>query len=310
MTRIFCFGGAHIDRTARCKTAFVSGASNPVIAAATFGGAALNTAVNLKRLGDEVFLFSAVGKDASGLEVAQALEKRGLSSEGLVRRGDRSTANYTAILDDAGELVAGLADMEIYEGLTPSDMNGALAACEKAPEAGDIAFLDANLPAAVLEDLSVSLHAKGLRLAAACVSPAKVGRQLNALTNLDFLFCSQAELTALTQLETLDEARLRQAGSDLSAKHRITVLMTRGGEGLVLYNHGVITDYPALPAAVVDVNGAGDAFAAGTLHALMRGAEIEDAVGFGQATAGLTLETAGSTSEKLSRDVVLARLGR
>ncbi len=310
MTRIFCFGGAHIDRTARCKAAFIPGASNPVVVGTTLGGAALNTALNLKRLGADVFLFSSVGEDAVGSEVAHALDKLGLSRAGLICRRNQSSANYTAILDHAGELVAGLADMEIYEGLVPSDMNRAVAACEVMPEAGDFAFLDANLPAAVLEDLSASLHAKGLSLGAASVSPAKVGRQFNILKNLNFLFCSQAELAALAQLETLDEATLRQAGCELSARHRIAVFMTRGGEGLVLFNDGVITDYPALPAEVVDVNGAGDAFAAGTLQALMQGANLAEAVGFGQATAGLTLETAGSTFANLSRDGVLARLGR
>lgn len=310
MTRIFCFGGAHVDRTARCKAAFISGASNPVAVETTLGGAALNTACNLKRLGADVLLFSAVGEDTTGQEVAQALDQLGVSHEGLIRRSGQSSANYTAILDHAGELVAGLADMEIYEGLSPSDLLAALEACGKAPEMGDFAFLDANLPAVVLEELSSSLHAKGVRLGAASVSPAKVGRLSNALVNLNFLFCSQAELSALTTLETLDNTRLRRAGGELSAKHEIAVFMTRGSEGLVLYNQGTITDYPALPAKVVDVNGAGDAFAAGTLHALMQGADITDAIGFGQASAGLTLETAGSTSADLSRDWVSKRLAR
>lgn len=310
MKRVFCFGGAHIDRTARCKAAFIPGASNPVVVRTTFGGAALNTAFNLKRLGVDVSICSAVGCDAAGLEVAQALADRGLSQDSLIRRREDSSANYTAILDHSGELVAGLADMEIYEGLTPSDVKSAVAGWEKAPAPGDFAFLDTNLPAAVLEELSSSLRSKGLTLAAATVSPAKAERLSNTLANLDFLFCSAAELAALIKLETWDEANLRLAGSELSAKQEISVFMTRGGEGLVLYDHGMVTDYPALPAQVVDVNGAGDAFAAGTLYASMQGAEIRDAIEFGQATAGLTLETAGSTAEDLSETRVSERLGR
>lgn len=310
MTRIFCFGGAHVDRTARCKAAFIPGASNPVAVETTLGGTALNTASNLKRLGGEVLLISAIGDDAAGAEVTRAMAQRGLPDDGLIRRRGQASANYTAILEDTGELVAGLADMGIYDGLSLEDILSAIKGLGKPPAPDDFAFFDANLPAAVLEELSASLASQGVVLAAAAVSPAKIGRLSSLLKNLDFLFCSKAELAAFAALDLQDEAKLHEAGRRISSEQELALFMTRGAGGLVLFNQGALSEHPALPAAVVDVNGAGDAFAAGTLHAMMRGGAIPDALGFGQAAACLTLETAGSTAGDLTPGRVFDRLGR
>lgn len=310
MTRVFCFGGAHADRTARCHSAFLPGASNPVTVTATLGGAALNTAFNLKRLGNDVQLISVVGVDGEGAAVVQAVKDVGLAVQGLVRRPDQATANYTAILDDTGNLVAGLADMAIYESASPAELRKAVAGLGTMPKRGDFVFFDANLPSAVLENLTGFYQSEGLFLAAAAVSPAKVGRLSKLLGNMNFLFCSRAELAALAQVAASDEAALRQAGGDLSAEHGISVFMTQGAEGLIHFAEGMALDYPAPSAQVVDVNGAGDAFAGGTLHALMTGASAGDAIAFGQATAGLTLATRGSTASGLTAEKVSRRIAR
>ncbi|TQV79135.1 carbohydrate kinase family protein [Denitrobaculum tricleocarpae] len=311
MTRVFCFGGAHIDRTARCKAAFVPGASNPVAVETTLGGAALNTAFNLKRFGHDVYLISTVGDDSEGARVAGALSALELSCEGLIHRRGQASANYTAILEKTGDLVAGLADMAIYDGLTSAELLKAVEEISVSPPlSGDFAFLDANLPAGVLEDLTSHYSSQGLRLAAAAISPAKVGRLSSALKNINLLFCNQAELAALSDVHLEDEAALRHAGASLSAEQGISILMTRGANGLLHFDQGEITAYPAHPAKVVDVNGAGDAFAAGCLHALMLGVQIPDAITFGQATACLTLETKSSTASGLTAALVSERLGR
>lgn len=283
------------------------GASNPVAVTASLGGAALNTAFNLKRLGNDVQLISVVGADGEGAAVIQAAEALGLDSRGLIRRGKQSTANYTAILDDTGNLVAGLADMAIYESLSPDELQGAVEGLGPMPRRGDFAFFDANIPATALEKLTGFYRAEGLLLAAAAVSPAKVSRLRKLLENLNFLFCSRAELAALTGVAVGEEAALRQAGCRLSSEHDVAVFMTQGAEGLIHFAAGAACDYPAPPAQVVDVNGAGDAFAAGTLHALMAGASAPDAIATGQATAGLTLAAKGSTASGLTAAQVSGR---
>ena len=307
MARIFCFGGAHFDFTARCKTRFRAGASNPVTVVGTIGGAALNTALNLKRLGNDVSLVSAVGEDAPGDSIARTLAALSMPNEGLLRYAGQRTAAYTAILDGKGDLVAGLADMDIYEDVAAAAVFSALERLPDQPDSGDYIFLDANLPAAVLAELTGAFQGRDMTLAAAAISPAKVGRLRALLPSLDILFCNIAELAALTAVEVGNEAELCAAAQEISAQRQTTLLVTRGAEGVMLFEQGTASRFPSAIAQAIDVNGAGDAFAAGTLHLLTQGQPFPETVSFGQATAALTLEVSGSTDEKLSQQRVLDR---
>ena len=68
----------------------------------------------MRRLGAEVRLCSARGGDPAGERVEEALDAAGIADHSFVWL-DRATATYTAILDDRGDLVAGIADMAIYD---------------------------------------------------------------------------------------------------------------------------------------------------------------------------------------------------
>ncbi|MGC4791308.1 carbohydrate kinase family protein [Micromonospora sp. DT178] len=74
-----------------------------------------------------------------------------------------------------------------------------------------------------------------------------------------------------------------RAGALAAALAPRTVLVTRGSEGAELHTGGgVPRAVPAAvpPAAVVDTNGAGDAFAAGVIAGRLRGAALADAAAY------------------------------
>ena len=194
MARFFCCGGAHLDFTARCKATFVAGASNPVTVASSTGGAALNTALNLKRLGNDVALFSAVGDDPPGARLIQTLYTEGLTAEGILQQSGHRTAAYTAVLDVNGDLAAGLADMEVYDHVSADDLLQVIERFPIHPARGDFVFLDANFPAPVLSKLVAAFRSQGVTLCAAAVSPAKVRRLEALLADFDLLFCNKAKL--------------------------------------------------------------------------------------------------------------------
>ncbi len=308
MARFFCCGGAHLDYTARCKAGFVAGASNPVTVASSIGGAAHNTALNLMRLGHQVSLVSVVGADAAGTRIRQSLQAAGLELEGILQQAGQRTAAYTAILDVEGDLIAGLADMEIYDLIAPEELLSAVESLSVQPASADFLFLDANLPAEVLAALIKIYRALDITLCAAAVSPAKVSRLEAFLPDLELLFCNIAEVAALCGLKEPEDDALRAAAAALSGQHGLKLLVTRGAKGLMLFDRGKLTEFPAGTVEVVDVNGAGDAFAGGTLHALSLGEDIHQAIAYGQAAAALTLEVGCSTRETLSPEALESRL--
>ncbi|MBS1856621.1 MAG: carbohydrate kinase family protein [Acidobacteria bacterium] len=281
---IACIGGAHIDRHAVLKAPPVAGTSNPGNVTSDFGGVARNVAENLARLGCPVALVSLVGEDDAGRAVIRHLQSLRVDTS-LVAVARRPTGSYTAILDPAGELVLGLADMDLYEDLTPPQLEAALPRlCEC-----DAWFVDANLPEVTLGWLA---QRRGKRLLAAdAVSVAKASRLRGILGDVAPLFLNRA------QAEDLGGARGARQG-----------VLTAGAEGVLAWEGDDTRALPALPAKVRDVTGAGDALIAGALFRLSAAADFFAAVEFGLAAAAITVESPGTVARDLTAELVYARL--
>jgi 5-dehydro-2-deoxygluconokinase len=78
------------------------------------------------------------------------------------------------------------------------------------------------------------------------------------------------------------------------------LVLKRGEHGATVYEHGEETDVPAWPVEVVNGLGAGDAFAAGMGHGLLRGLSLVDAVRRGT-VAGAIVASQLACSEAMPR---------
>ena len=139
---IACIGGAHIDRHGVLAGPLVLGTSNPGRVSSDFGGVARNVAENLARLGVPTSILSRVGDDESGRGVLAHLGQLGIDTSQVTISAASPTASYTAVLQSDGELVLGLADMQIYDEITPALIEPVLPRLR----AYDFWFADANLP--------------------------------------------------------------------------------------------------------------------------------------------------------------------
>lgn len=294
MPSIACFGAVNLDRTARCLGELVLRTSNPVTVRQAAGGVARNVATNLAHLGQRVALTSAIGADAGGEELIRLLNADGIDTSRTIRRNDAATASYTAVLDRDGELLIGLADMAIYDGLSPD----AFAADDTRP-VEDAWFIDANLPDACIDGLTARAHGQTL-VAASTVSTPKAARLAGYLDRIDILFANRSEASVLSgmNIQSSDDAlaaadRLRAAGVG-------AVFVTLGPRGAAAVDAISRLALPAIPGAARDVIGAGDAFAAGALAALLDGKPLQETLLAGLATASLTVEVDGPTDPTLS----------
>jgi len=88
-----------------------------------------------------------------------------------------------------------------------------------------------------------------------------------------------------------------------------TVVLTMGKEGSMVSNDGhVLGQLPARPVEVVDATGAGDAFWAGFLTALLDEQPLERCLLFAREVVELKLTTVGTLSTAINRDEIYARL--
>jgi pseudouridine kinase len=298
-SKVSIFGGAHIDRRGRICGATAPGASNPGSWFEEAGGGGFNAARNLARLGLEVRMISPRGGDAAGDTVAEAAAAAGVIDNPFVFL-DRKTPSYTAILENDGNLVIALADMDLYRLFSPRRLQQR--AMREVVSSSDLIVTDANLPEETLASLIERAAQQSKPIAAIAISPAKVVRLANNLAGLSFLFMNEAEARALTRSDVTEAAEwpalLRAAG--LSGG-----VITRGGRPALAFRQGqaVAVTPPALDA-LGDVTGAGDALAAGFLAAFLSGEPLDVCLRSGVAAAGITVRSPLAVSEKMSREML------
>jgi sugar/nucleoside kinase (ribokinase family) len=283
--RLFAAGGAHIDRRGRIDGAYVAGASNPGIMREEAGGGAFNALRNAARRGCEGTLFSVRGGDIAGEAVARAIREVGIADLSATFL-DRVTPSYTAFVEANGDVVAGLADMGLYDLAFAKLVRRR--AVRDAIDASDAVLCDANLPEAALEKLAGFSGARPLF--AIAVSPAKVVRLQPVLARVACLFMNRREAAALcgggAEEESTGMART------LAASGLVSGVISAGRASIVGFDAGgVFAVEPPSPRRTADSTGAGDALAGATIAALMRGKKLRAAVREGLAAALLTIET-------------------
>lgn len=300
---ILAIGGAHIDRRGRLFGETKPGASNPGQWFEEAGGGVFNAACNLSRLGRAVRLIAPRGGDAAGQMVADAAERAGLDDQPVMFL-DRATPSYTAILERDGNLVIALADMALYDAFTARRLKAR--SLRDSLAAAKHVLADANLPAETLAALAASCQASECALSAIAISPAKVVKLNRALSNLTHLFMNGAEAEAIAGTRP-DHAEDWPAL--LRAKGLQGGTVTSGSGPTIAFGpEGVALIEPVALDTIADVTGAGDAFAAGFLHARLKGADLGEALRHGTASAAITLASPHATDENLSEERLARQL--
>lgn len=301
MTDLLAIGGAHIDQTARLIAPHIAGASNPCRFTSVVGGGAFNGARIAKLRGvQRVAMMAVRGGDAAGAEVEAALEKSGIVDfSGTFI--DRATPSYTAIMDVDGELVTALADMDLYE-------KGFERQLRRLEGRGHIReakalLIDANLPQGAINRVAQEANAPIFAIA---ISPAKVVRLRAIAPRIDIVFMNRRELYALTGEDDISNAAPALATLGFSR-----AVISDGSSSILVFEDSKISqiNVPVLEA-IVDVTGAGDALAGGTIAALLKAPSrpLLKSVLEGAACARLALQVAGPLCESHDMDKFSASL--
>lgn len=295
---IACFGAANIDRLARAERPVVLGTSNPVTVSTGPGGVARNVAESLARLGLRAALVTRVGTDPDGDMLVRDLTASGVDMTLSTRSPDNPTAGYTALVGPDGELSVAMADMAIYDAMTPEVLSDAFGRLQ----GQSIWFADCNLPAGSLDFLRRNKPSV-TTLAVDAVSVAKAERLGPDLSGIDVVFCNRDEAGILAGRQgSAAETAVAIRGLGVGA-----VIVSLGAGGVLVLDSGGSRLMPSLAAKIRDVTGAGDALVAGTLFGLSEGRPLADSVGIGLAAAAMALESDRAVSEALTPEALLAR---
>jgi len=297
---VCCIGGITLDRTLLLDEHAIPGTSNPARSHHSCGGVARNVAENLARLSVGCQLIGVVGDDEAGRAVIGETAAQGVDTSLVVTRKEGATSSYSAITQPDGELVIGVADMDICESIDRQiiDSNWEHIA------AATIVFSDTNLPADTLAYLFERCQKSEMRLYVDAVSVPKAEKLPKNLSAIETLFCNFEEARAILG-DGVDADDTKACVNALTRRGAANVVVTVGADGLWCANEDECDFLPASSTDVVDVSGAGDALIAGTLFGRLMGKEPITSCKMGLKAASMTIGSVGRHCPDLSVDTIM-----
>ena len=230
------------------------------------GGAPLNVAVGLARLGRPVEFVGSIGRDVLGQRIRAFLAAAGVGTTGCVEV-DAPTSLAVTSFDGAEPDFHFYGEPPSYGLLPPASLDLARIRAASAVYCGSIALLcEPSLAAA--------------RLAWAQAGPVKafdpnvrlnLVRDRVALRSIVEEFAATADLVKLSEPDAraLFDADPGVAADHLRSLGAGTVVVTRGAAGALVVTGSGRATVPAPPVRAVDTTGAGDAMMAALLSGLL-----------------------------------------
>lgn len=266
------------------------------------GGCAVNTAVDLRRLGVRAAVSACVGRDATGEFIRKTLTASGVDTDGLVD-SDAAATSYTFVMIGSDGRRRYLHHVGANAVFSEADVPDALIARARVLHIGGALLmpgLDGEPTARLLArarslgvitsmDTAFNPNVDAARLVGPC------------LPHLDVFIPSIEEAQAITG--EADPGRILDA---LDGHGIGTLGVKLGAEGCLIRSGGGTRHHGIFAADVVDGSGAGDAFYAGYLYGILQGWDADESARFANATAAHCIQAIGCSAGVPKAEVIRA----
>ena len=256
------------------------------------GGAPMNVAYHLKKLGTSAALITKIGADDYGQKLVTNLEANDVVTEYVDVDYTYPTGLVYANLNDHNEVVYDIVHPAAWDYIEWKNEYAALV-----QQASFFVYGSLTSRSSVSRDTLVQLLANAkTRVLDINLRPPHFHRSQVEflLQQADILKMNIAELELITGWfsefkKTEDRIRLIQDQFGIA-----TIIVTMGGDGALVSRNNTIYRHPGFQVSVVDTIGSGDAFLAGFLHQLLKGAAMEEALSFASAVGALIATKSGA----------------
>lgn len=273
------------------------------------GGEVANVALNVARLGGSAALVASVGQDALGAFLREQLTQAGVVIDHLYTTLDASTTLAIVTRNRTTP------DFTIYRGadtrLTRAQMPFSLLSDISLVHTSAFALAHEPLCSTILEFIEQAHAAQCL----ITFDPNYHPRIWNVPVEPETIFAQLCPLVTVVK-PSLDDC-IRLFGPDQTPEAYAErflkwgaqqVVLTMGGDGVLLATAAGTKRFSSQPVEVVDVTGAGDSFWAGLIVAMLDGLAIEQAVAVGQAVAAMKVQQLGPLSHAIDRTTLYRKL--
>lgn len=288
MSRVFVFGSLNMDLSIACDRMPQAGETiaghdllvNP-------GGKGANQAVAAARMGATTAMVGAVGTDAFGEQLAQALAAAGVGTQHLVRTTDAPTGTALIVRSDGDNRI--ILDAGANRALRADAVMAVLA---QAAEPGDLLITQLECDVPTTFDVLARAHGAGLftvfNPAPACAVPRELW------PSIDLVCLNETECGIMCGIEPHTDDDARRAAEALCARGAGAVAITLGSHGSALYDGCTFTRIAPVPVQAIDSTAAGDTYLGALAAELARGAALTVAAQFASYAAALTVTRVGA----------------
>ncbi|MDQ7821438.1 MAG: carbohydrate kinase family protein [Candidatus Eremiobacteraeota bacterium] len=293
-------GGASVDLKGRPFAKLKPRTSTIGRLERSFGGVGFNIAQNLAMLGVIPHFITIVGNDPEGHSILEECGRNGIATKLIEINADEHTAIFEAILDENGDLYGGISAMAIFDRITPEVLEPYEALLGKAP----LVVTDCNIPQHTIEYIADFCSARRVPLWVEPTSTDKAPKILSRIAQVTYLSPNKEELETLLDMPLFSYPEMTDGARRLIRKGLEHLFITLGSDGVMWLAGEKALHRRSREVTTKDVTGAGDAFAAGVIWAILEGIPIDRAISYGMAAAIATLQVYKSVHPSLSSSLL------
>jgi len=299
--KVVVVGAANLDIIGFSDNSLIPRDSNPGRVRFFPGGVGRNIAENLSRLNVPTSLITAVGGGFDGQYIEDSCKDSGICTSHILHMENTAVSAYLAILNPEGDMVMAISDTNSAASITPSMLRERKSLLNSAA----LIVADANIPGDSLQYLASTHRKKPLIVDPVSVSKAKKLKPI--LKSIHTLKMNRLEASALVGRQLKSTEDLRYAGIFFSEHGVKNIFITLGEDGVYGKNsmnfkeEGIYRSDITVP---VNATGAGDAFTAGIVYAVLAEFPIESAFAHASAAARIALSCESAVNPLMSRELL------
>lgn len=256
------------------------------------GGAPMNVAYHLQKLGLQTALISRVGQDERGEGLLSLLQQSGVTTAYVQKDSEQPTGVVNATVHESNEVTYEIVHPVAWDFIGMEEGLFDLVSAARFFVYGSLASRAAKT-ATTLWQLVEKAQTKVVDIN---LRPPHFSKEIieRLLHSADILKLNEHELPLIASRycdakESEEQVRFLQKNFSIP-----TVIVTRGGEGAMICEDGVICSHPGYKVELADTVGSGDAFLAAFLAKTKEGAGMEERLRFANAMGAFIASKEGA----------------
>lgn len=264
----------------------------------SLGGVCRNIAENMARVGVNTNFISILGDDEQGRNMLNHSKIIGYNMEHSLILEDGCTPTYMAILDENGEMMSAVVDMESIEELDSEFIDS-----KKEIICGaEYTILDAD-NAEILEYILKTYEGKS-KFVLDPVSASKAEKIKHLIKYFHTIKPNRYEAEILSGIKINNDEDLNKAGEYFLSLGIKNVFISLDADGIFYTNGKEKGKIKASALKVKNTTGAGDSFVAGVGYGYMNNLSLKDTVKFAIAMSIITISHEETINPKMSEELV------